>query len=598
MSAAMLVGTLLVLSTWLLLGALIVSTGLAASLVIAPRTGVVSLLRSGLWWGLAIATLLVLLVGLFAPLGSVAAGLAIVGALLILAVLGVALLIRRRPTKVFVQRPGGAVWLVLVSLALMTSYLAYKTLGPATNYDTGLYHWGFIQYFSDFGNVPGLVNLFLPFGYANAQFPLAAALTSGPWQFEGWRLLNGLVVTFVVLELFWRLLERRWTWGTFTLLVGIAGVALPLVAMADSLVASPTSDTSVLLLTLVLTVYLVDAIDSRSLRSQQGPERFVLNLGVVAVVTGLTVAMRPTMLAYGAGVALVVAVVLWRRRMTFGVAGRTTVLVGVSLPGLWLLAVGGLQVYRDYLLSGWLLYPLSIFSWDVPWLGRDPVNLRDATLAAARDPYAADGYQVAHSWEWLGAWIARLPTQWEPWFLLASVIVLVTAGLWARHVDRFQSPPRALLLSLVPGTLATVVWFVASPPSFRFIWGPLFSMFFVVIGAAVLAVYRTGRSVTVVVAGAAIVVLAVTSFSVLFRNLNSEYTGEAQWSLGPLNVTYDLAPVPEAPTRPITMVTGLVIQEPEYGDQCWASYPLCTFSMGDRIGLMGDTISDGFFTAP
>lgn len=263
-----------------------------------------------------------------------------------------------------------------------------------------------------------------------------------------------------------------------------------------------------------------------------------------------------------------------------------------------MLLLGAVQVYRDYLLSGWLLYPLSVLSWDVAWLGRDPTPLRDATLAAARDPSAADGYAVAHSWDWIGAWFSRLPQQWEPWFLGAAMIVLVVAILWARRVSPFPTRPRALLLALLPGGLAVVAWFIASPPSFRFIWGPLFSLFFIVIGAAITAIHRAGRSVAIVFVAVAVVVLAVTSFSAVFRNLGSYYTDEAEWSLGPLHVDYSLAPVRPVPTKSITMVTGLVIQEPQSGDQCWASYPLCTFSMGDRIGLLGDEVADGFVTVP
>lgn len=593
----MLAGTLLVLGTWVVTGALVTGTGLVPALTSAPRAGTVAQLRASLWWGLGVATLIVLVVGLFVPLGSAEAGLLIGGLLLVLSGAGVLLLVRRRPLRLTLRRPRGSVWIVLVSLVLMVAYLAYKTLGPATNYDTGLYHWGLIRYLSDYGNVPGLANLFLPFGYANAQFPLAASLTSSPWQADGWRLLNGLLVVLIAVELAWRLVERRWTWGTFTLLVGIAGISLPLVAMADSLITSPTADTSVLVLTLVSTVYLADALDRSSAVSQVSHERLALNLGVVVIATGLTVSMRPTMLAYGFGIAVVVgAVMLGRPSQRRPLRGAPA--LALALPPLWLLGLGAVQVYRDYLLSGWLLYPLSVFSWDVAWLGRDPTALREATLAAARDPSSSDSYATAHSWDWIGAWFSRLPAQWEPWFLLSAVMVLVLVVLWARQVGRFPARPLALALALLPGGLAVVAWFIASPPSFRFIWGPLFSLFFVIIGAAITAIQRSGRSVTVVLVGVAVVVLAVTSFSAIFRNLGSEYTGEATWFLGPMQVTYPLAPVDPVPTRTITMVTGLVIQEPVSGDQCWASYPLCTFSMGDRIGLLGDTIADGFVTAP
>lgn len=590
MSITVVVGTVLVLLSWAVLLVLLTGVGLVFAHLTAPSAPIAATMRTGMWWGLAFSTLVVLLVGLAAPLGSASAGWTILAVLIAALLVGVISL--RRVRVAFPRRRpiSGPAWLLLASLAGMVVYLAFKTIGPATNYDTGLYHLGFIRYLSDFGNVPGLVNLFLPFGYSNAQFPLAAALTSGPWQGEGWRLLNGLLVSALAVELAWRLRERRWSWGTLTLIVGIAAISLPLVAMADSLIASPTSDTAVLVLTLVSAVYLCDVIDD-SMRRGFSRSRGSLSLGVLIITTGLTVAMRPTMLAYAGGVGLVLLVLLWRSRRT-GTVTTTSWL----LPGVWLLLMGAVQIYRDYVLSGWLMYPLSIFRWDVPWVGRDPVALRDATLAAARDPSAADGYVVAHSWEWLGAWFSRLPEQWEPWFLVAGLTALVVVSLWARSVAGFPTRPRLLLLALVPGLVATMAWFLASPPSFRFIWGPLFACLFIPMGAALHAIYRAGRSITLALVAAAVVIFGVTAYSSAFRNLAADYTDLGHLRLGPVSVAYSLAPVPEVETRSYRTVSGLEVREPVNGDQCWGAYPLCTFSMGDRMALQGTSIGDGFVT--
>lgn len=589
MTTSILLGSALVLGTWVVAVFVLMATGLPLAQITARGLAIGTLTRVSLWWGVALLTLVVLAWAAVEPLGSVGLGVLIALIFIVAAVIGLVTLRHRPPAKSRRRRVTAAAGFVMVSLGLMVVYLAYKTLGPATNYDTGLYHVGFIRYLHDFGTVPGLANLFLPLGYANAQFPLAAALGSGPWGGDGWRLLNGLIVVIVVTDLVLRMLERRWTWGTYALLVGLGAASLPLVAMADSLVASPTSDTSVLLLTLVSAASLCDLLGRR--RSSVTSPGVASDVTVLAITAGLLIAMRPTMLAYVGALALVVAFILWRRRSAIVVQPATWAVIGI-----WLLLLGTVQLYRDYLLSGWLLYPLSLLPWDVTWLARDPTPLREATLAAARDPSARDSNVVAHSWSWIDNWIVRLPTQWEPWFIGVGVLVAIGISLLARRASGFPRRPRALLLALTPGVVAIAAWFVLSPPSFRFTWGPIFALLAILIGAALHDMATRGVSVTWALIAIGLTITTVTLYSVTFRNLAAEYTDSGAFHVGPLSLRYATAPLPDVPTRELTMIGGLVLQEPLKGDQCWNVYPLCTFSMGDRVGLIGDSIDEGFVT--
>ena len=128
---------------------------------------------------------------------------------------------------------------------------------------------------------------------------------------------------------------------------------------------------------------------------------------------------------------------------------------------------------RDYLLSGWLQYPLSVFPFDVPWRAPDPAPERIATLGFHRDP--TNLYEAADGWGWVGPWLARLPQQWETY---AFVGLAVVTGVGLVLAARSGRPLRwrAVLLSTVPSVVMTVAWFVATPPSFRFAWGPVFTI--------------------------------------------------------------------------------------------------------------------------
>ncbi|MDA3023074.1 MAG: hypothetical protein O2943_10590, partial [Actinomycetota bacterium] len=284
----MITGPILVLVTWFVAVLVIAVMGLAPALVAArgalnPRS-----LRSAIWWGLLFAALVILATNIWLPLRSGSAVIVFVIALALLAVLGVWLL-RRHPHRRLQLGGYGRWWLLplFIAIALAVIYLAVAALGPVTNYDTGLYHLGAIKYAGDFATIPGLANLYFPFGYNNALFPLAAFLGNGPWDGDGYRLINGLIMILMATDLVIRLLQRKYSVGTFVLFIGFAAAWVPLIALSDYLVTSPTSDSSVLILTLVAVSYLSDALTGT--KTWQGD-------AAVAVVIGLLlVSLRPTM---------------------------------------------------------------------------------------------------------------------------------------------------------------------------------------------------------------------------------------------------------------------------------------------------------------
>ena len=583
-------GTALVLLTWGVAALLVTGVGLPIALLSDRAAPALSAVRAALWWGVAASVIVIPAIGLLMPLRSAQAAAAYLTIFVLMATCGLLLLRTRwRRAPANHGRTTRSTWAVLVSLCVVTIYQAFKALGPVTNYDTGLYHLGAIKYAGDYATIPGLANLFFPFGYNNTQFPLAAIMGNGPWDGVGYRLLNGLFLVLVFTDLALRLWQRRFTWGTFTLLVGVGAVAIPLVAIADFWVASPTSDTVILLLTIVSTSYLADFLSSTHQRSLHGS---------VAVVTVIVmVSMRPTMLFFAAATLLIVVATLVRRGGLSGINATAWGLLGATA-----VAVACTQALRDHHLSGWLLYPLSIANFDVPWLALDPTVPRDATLAAARDPSAPDQYEVAHSWTWIPIWFGRLWQQWETYFLLVGLLTALVVGLLARRAIGFPRHPWRIAGCMLPSGVAVVAWFSVSPPSFRFIWGSLFCLAFVPLGAALAQLHRERTrlpspfrlSTPLTLVSVSLVLVSVTGYSALFRNQADSITESRSWTVGQLTLPYAITPIPRPPVKQETMLSGLVLTTPLEGDQCWDNYPLCSFSMGNNIDLIGPTIQEGF----
>jgi hypothetical protein len=483
--------------------------------------------------------------------------------------------------------------LAFVAVGASVVYLAIAVAGPVTNYDTGLYHFGAINYAHDYSTIPGLANLFSPFGYNNSLFPLAAFLGNGPWDGEGFRLINGLFVSLLALDVNFRLVKSRLTVGTYVLLV-CTGIALvPLVALSDFWVISPSSDPAVMILAFISLAYLSDAIHARSALGQDAC--VAVSAGVIAV------SMRPLMAFFLISILTVVIVLWWRSRKAEQSAmapGRMS-----RLSWVWLLAISFslavVQGVRDFRLSGWLQYPLAWVSFDVPWKAANPTESQLSTLGYARDPERM--HDVTHGWQWIPAWLERLPSQWE--FALICVLFAVMVAIWVLLGKRPRRQVLAsALASAVPAAFTIPIWFLLTPPSFRFAWGPIFGLLAVLIGWGLFAITSSERQTRtrvqfipgLALAFGSVSVLGVVGYSTVARLDLSGSVERHTWAIGPIGIPYTVTPLllPEVSTT--TLESGLTIESPVPSDQCWGRYPLCSPQAPMTLRLQGSDLQSGF----
>jgi len=581
-------GTVLVLSTWLILAIVIMSIGFGLSILTSIKNSPIDeIIRRSIWWGLAIFTFIVLASSLISPLRSSGA-LTFVTAFCALILAGNTIAFRCLGGKRYLtaRTQTSSVWsyFSIIVLVIVIIFVAIRALGPANNYDTGLYHLGVVSYFGDYGTIPGLANIYGALGYNNSIFPLAAFLGNGPWDGNGYRLVNGFLMLLVAIDFILRLVFGRKSVGTFLMGIGIIGMFLPLIAVTDFWVTSPTSDSAIMLLALVASAYLIDSISL--------PDKMWSQMGVVGVVSILLVSMRPTMLFFVAGNLLVLALLIWSRRGRKS-TGRVWVWA-LSGFGVIAVAVGSVQVCRDYFLSGWFLYPLSILPFDVEWRAVDPINLREATLAAARDPSAPEYWPVAHSWNWINEWFIARWSMWETYFVLSGFTALGLLLIFVL-VTRVQIQWRRIFLAVSPSVIAVVAWFTVSPPSYRFIWGPLFLTFMIPL-AFLLESLRVKWIWPMVQICLSSILGSIVIFTAIFRVQYADMSTEADWNLGPLGISYTYSTPPVPVTSSFTTLGGLELQAPTESEQCWAAFPLCTSNVGARVVGRGPSIQDGFMS--
>ncbi|HEY7823088.1 MAG TPA: hypothetical protein VIG24_09655, partial [Acidimicrobiia bacterium] len=338
--------------------------------------------------------------------------------------------------------------------------------------------------------------------------------------------------------------------------------------------------------------YLADGLA----KATHAPSKAGADLLVALVLAVLTVTLRPLMTIFALAMLAVVAYVHFQRSTHLGrprLPWR-----GWALWAALAAALAAVQSVRDYLISGWLQYPLSLFPFDVPWRAPDPVWNRTPTLGAARDP--SDLWAATEGYGWIGAWLARLPSQWEAYLLALLLVCAALALFTARNHLRV----RVLVLALIPVATVVLLWFLASPPSFRFVWGPLFALGVIPLGAALQAwqrdrTARTPRTprptlATATITVAALAVLAITAVTAIWRSDPQTRTTAIEWRLGGLALSLPATPITEAPVTERTLDSGLTVLIPTESDQCWDNYPLCTAQLESTVSLRGADIADGF----
>jgi len=319
------------------------------------------------------------------------------------------------------------------------------------------------------------------------------------------------------------------------------------------------------------------------MQSAAAPHHSIPEIAAAAAGYIALVLLRPTMVAFALAVVAVAIVLIRRSRATVRQWLRAAALVGVV--GLF----GALaQIVRDYVLSGWLAYPLSLLPFDVGWRAGDPVYLRTATLGYHRD--ADDLWQAAEGWGWVGPWLGRLPQRWEFWFLVLLIagcaVALVMALRWGSTLRT-----RAMLLAMTPSAVMVVVWWLATPPSFRFAWGPAFTLATIPLGWFIWRTVR-GRAprrrrlwATWIAWLAVVPVAVVVGFSLVARLDWDSMTSSREWRAG-VTIPYAVSPAPVPMTNAVELADGLRIQVPVDGSACWAAPLPCTSELDGRIRLM------------
>ena len=557
---------LLLTITWLVAAVSLMGWGLIVARWLVPSDKLsITALRHALWIGLLVFTIGALALDIAVPLGGSIA-LWAVGAFVVIGLgsIGLHVITSARFGARHLPRRS---WVGALVLLLLLFVYAGWALGAPSNYDTGLYHIGAINYARDFPLIPGLANLHERFGFNSSMWPLSAWLGAGVWAGQEFRIVNGLMLTLLLVDTTLRVLGRRGTVLLPGTVISVVGTVLVLGVLAQypgRLLASSAQDTAALILGLVALAYLSDAMSQRDW-SMRPEGRSAVTLSIVAATSGAL--MRPlawVLVIAMVAVALVTSGIDGNLRVAWRSLRRVTVVVIIA---------GVVIAVRDYVMSGWLLYPAGLFGFPVDWRYPDPSTSSDRISAWARTPFQDVETTLADS-SWVSGWLTRLPTDWS--IPTLGALLLLALGLWWRN-RRLSSTGvcRGCFWALVPVFALVVAWMITAPDP-RFAWAGIVGLGLVPVGYLAQSV-----PLNTLLAGGAASLAAL----LVLAGVRGSW---GEWSPLPVD-----PPVVE--TVAGSLSDGTEVRIPTPGDQCWVTYPLCRPQYeSEAVELRGSSLRSGF----
>jgi len=531
------------------------------SVVLAPFAKEFSLLDA-LWVGLTVSVAVLEIWNLVLPVTA-----SFTLFLFSLGILGLALNRASLWTRfIAAWQNSGSLFLLGAALAFL---LALRSCGPCEYYDTGLYGAPAVRWIQSFPAVPGLANLHGRLGYNSSVFLCIAALGQGPWKDSGLHLFTGFLLSTLWATLLpaCARIVRGAAASPADWFHSILVVPALFWTTRSRIVGTLTDEPAAIVALIAAGILFADLCQAHRQDEQtQQPTRLVL----AAALFTLAVAFKESTAVFAFVAWCLVVRRIWQT--TVPPQGRRLHLAATLLFSSLLLLP---WLARSIILSGYPLFPATIFAFPVSW---------KAPLSAARwyalsvqswgrgtDAHYVDTRGLVWIGDWLNHALRNRPAFQVPLaFGLAGLAIALTLRLRGRK----PRPACPWLSLLFPSLTGILFWFVASPD-------PRFAQFAIWTAAGALGAWG-------------IVSLDFQSQRSHSRRVLTVLLLSSIWcliSLGWKETFQTLRGVQQPPPLPKSAlvlkhtVSGLAVYVPAQGNQCWDAPLPCTPYFDESLRL-------------
>jgi hypothetical protein len=249
----------------------------------------------------------------------------------------------------------------------------------------------------------------------------------------------------------------------------------------------------------------------------------------------------------------------------------------------------GVHVARSYVASGVPLYPATVLAdWSLPWSMQraDVVEEMSYILSWARLPSYKPA-EVLANWNWLGPWLENFP-RWG-WYTLGAALVFTLTHLVLVWLAPSRSPDRRFYLLYAPLWIWMIGWFFISPDR-RFL-GAIPELTGGLAGfLAIRQLSDNGHSRGL----AGLLTLQLPAWggaiALAIAALIALKSAPLAW--------HGWQPIPSPAIETRSTTSGLVVNVPKTGSQCWDAPLPCEGFFIRRLRLLGPDLVSGFTRKP
>lgn len=391
------------------------------------------------WLGLLAMGSALLGLSVFAPL-TPALGF---GVIVMLSGIGIVIQIASRRARPIIPRLGANAWL---GISLLSGIVALNSTRMVEAYDTGLYHYQFVRWLSQYGTVRGFALLHERFGSSSSWFALAALFDFGLFQRRTAGLMGGLTI-LLCLSQFLLVLKRVLSCNAHLpdwFLLGGYGLIIP-ICLAWSFEVSLSPDLPAWVLVL-LTGWLMLVCGEETVNQKLEKHfRGGMVIPLVLALGSLTVKLS------SAPMVLIAAIFYLRSSSQKWMARLFSVIAAGVIAVPMLLA--------NFVSSACPLYPNSTTCLDFPWgVGKAAARqcARDVTeWARWSGPTPPD----ATAWNWILPWLHHLDKSLLVLFCALCLSWFVVVRQWGKNRS---------LIYVFSGAIAGLLFIFVTAPNPRF----------------------------------------------------------------------------------------------------------------------------------
>ena len=347
------------------------------------------------------------------------------------------------------------IWAVV---ALVFFTLSNQAIFSKPGYDLGLYHMQTVKWFNQFSIVPGLGNLQHRLAFNSSNYLYAALINTAIFHGIGYYTASLILVIMLVLESLSAV--RNWLGNNSPMskymLYEILLFPIILWQIGNQPYSGYSADMTIFIVQLVIFGMLL-----RLWEVTTDEKQFQALFIQILILTAAAVTIKLSSAVFGI---LIIALIFIRGYHRFG---RFIFVKRNSFPVIGILSFWWIPwLIRNEILSGFLLYPSTMLSIDVPWKMPNYLvqDIQTGITTWARTNSGHLNYSADFSWFFL--WFKQFMFEARSALILAVILIFVVLFLsFQRKYQGIQFKNYLPLLFLIISSI--IAWFV-SAPNYRF----------------------------------------------------------------------------------------------------------------------------------